>query len=98
MPDTIRVFVPVGMEPAPEVRAQRGALRNSTSFMIVGLLDNHKRNTGKILDRIQQRLSQQYGGVRFVRAKKPEAGKPAPESVIEDLVAQCQVVVNGIGD
>ncbi len=97
MNETIRVFVPIGRASTRDngVRARN---QRKGSALVIGLLDNHKHNTDKVLDRLQQRLSDRFGGVRFVRAKKPEAGKPAPKKVLEDLAAECDAVVNGIGD
>jgi hypothetical protein len=99
MNDTVRVFIPVGREPAQQqARVQSEIHRSANAPVVIGLLDNHKHNTDKLLDRLQERLSQQYGEVRFVRAKKPEAGKSAPKKLIEDLAAECSAVINGIGD
>jgi hypothetical protein len=97
MNETIRVFVPTGKVSARE-NGVRAGNQHKGSGLVIGLLDNHKHNTDKILDRLQQRLTDRFGGVRFVRAKKPEAGKPAPKKVLEDLAAECHAVVNGIGD
>ena len=96
--DTIRVLVPTGREAesAPHKDAARG--REAQSAFAIGLLDNHKHNTDKILDRLERRLGSHYKDVQFVRVKKSEAGKAAPRGVIEELAGQCQAVVNGIGD
>ena len=94
MPGTISVFVPVGeIRAAPESTVEP---RESTEFLI-GLLDNHKHNTDRILDHLQARLAAQFTDVRFLRLRKPEAGKPAPAAVLEQL-SDCAAVVNGIGD
>lgn len=98
MNDSIRVFVPVGREPAPKHSAPAAGRRTSTATLVVGLLDNHKHNTGAILDRLQQRLTLNYDQIRFVRAQKPDAGKGATPKIIDELAADCQVVINGIGD
>lgn len=97
MANTIRVLVPVGREPAHKALAQR-EVRSANAAVVIGLLDNHKHNTDKLLDRLQERLGRQFGEVRFVRAKKPEAGKGAPRKLIEDLAAECSAVINGTGD
>ena len=97
MNDTIRVFVPTGKVSTRDNRVQAGDQRRG-SALVIGLLDNHKHNTDKVLDRLQQRLRDRFGSVRFVRATKPEAGKGAPKKVVEDLAAECHAVVNGIGD
>ena len=98
MSNTIRVFVPVGKVQAPGERDAMLARRRSGPHLVVGMLDNHKHNSDKVLDRLQHRLSERYRDARFVRVKKPEAGKPAQAKMIEDLAAQCDAVVNGIGD
>ena len=94
----IRVFVPVGKAAPTQSRTSSHETPGHSNVQVIGLLDNHKQNTDKILDRLQQRLSEEYAGLSFVRAKKPEAGKPAPTQVIEALAAQCQAVINGVGD
>jgi hypothetical protein len=97
MTDTIRVLVPTGKASTRDIGMQAGNQLKG-SALVIGLLDNHKHNTDKILDRLQQRLSGQFGSLRFVRAMKPEAGKGAPKNMLEDLAAECHAVVNGIGD
>jgi hypothetical protein len=97
MANTIRVLVPLGREPAQRALPQREA-RSASAAVVIGLLDNHKHNTDKLLDRLQERLGRQFGEVRFVRAQKPEAGKSAPKKLIEDLATECTAVINGTGD
>lgn len=92
---TIRVFIPVGH--AAEAQAVRVA-RKGNIPAVVGLLDNHKHNTAKVLDRLQQRLQSRFPDVRVVRAQKPEAGKRAPQETLEALARECEAVINGIGD
>ena len=95
--DTIKVFVPVGKAP-PERTPTPAKERDAQAALVVGFLDNHKHNTGKILDRLEERLRDRYAGVRVVRMKKPEAGKRAPKDVIDALARECQAVVTGVGD
>src|SRR5262245_38472275 len=95
---TIRVFVPVGLASATQASVATRAARDGSAPLVIGLLDNHKHNTGKILDRLEHRLQERYEGIRVVRAQKPEAGKGAPSELIEVLARDCQAVVNGIGD
>lgn len=95
--ETIRVFVPTGKAAAARAAGTKRAGSVETEF-VIGLLDNHKHNTDKILTRLERRLRERYGKARFVRAQKGDAGKGAPNNVIEDLAAECQAVINGIGD
>lgn len=99
MNKTVRVLIPVGREPAqPIARVCDGIHGSANAPVVIGLLDNHKYNTDKLLDRLQKRLAEQYGDARFVRAQKPEAGKAAPKKLIEALAVECQAVINGTGD
>ena len=91
---TISVFVPIGTVPT---RADKPAPARDRSEFVIGMLDNHKHNTDRILDHLQAQLAAQFADVRFVRVKKPEAGKPAPAKMLEEL-ADCAAVINGIGD
>lgn len=95
---TVRLLVPVGKDPVPAVSARSTPLAGRGSGLVIGLLDNHKHNSGHVLDRLQESLSRRYPHSRFVRARKPEAGKPAPPSIIDALAAECHAVVNGIAD
>lgn len=95
--DTIKVFVPTGKAPATDKLTHRRA-KDSQCSLVVGLLDNHKHNTGKVLDRLEERLREHYGDVRFIRAKKLDAGKGAAKKIIEQLAAECQAVITGISD
>jgi hypothetical protein len=98
MSSTIRVFVPTGKVGAPKAGEAIAARRRPGKQLVVGMLDNHKHNTDRILDRLQYRLNERFSVTRFVRVKKPEAGKPAPGKMLEDLAIECDAVVNGIGD
>ena len=95
---TIRVFVPVGHASSTQARPTTRIARDASSPPVIGLLDNHKHNTGKVLDRLEHRLQERYEGIRVVRAQKPEAGKGAPSELIAALARDCQAVINGIGD
>ena len=97
-PKTIRVFVPVGHAALSRAPVSPPAVRDGASPLVVGLLDNHKHNTAKVLDRIEHRLQERFEGIRVLRAQKPEAGKGAPKDVLETLARDCQAVINGIGD
>ena len=39
-----------------------------------------------------------YGVARVVKRRKPSASVPAKAQVIEDLSAECDVVITGSGD
>lgn len=64
----------------------------------VGLLDNSKNGVARFLDQLEAVLSERYDGLRFVRARKPNASRPAPPDVLDRLVAESDVVVSAVGD
>jgi len=97
MVNTIQVFVPVGIVPSVNVKDTARRLRDRSDF-VIGMLDNHKHGSAQILDRLQERLTKQFGIHSFVRHKKPDAGKGALSQVIDDLAKKCGVVINGVAD
>jgi hypothetical protein len=91
----IQVFVPTG---AISTAALKTAARADRTDFVVGMLDNHKHGTAEIFDRLQERLTAQFGGINFVRHKKADAGRGAGSKIIGDLANQCGVVINGVAD
>jgi hypothetical protein len=63
----------------------------------VGLLDNGKIRVHKLLDYVEEMLRSQHGVAQILRAKKPDASRPAPPEVMADL-RRCEVVISGVGD
>ena len=64
----------------------------------IGLVENTKFNSDKLLLRIAAILEQDYGAKSHVIRRKPNAGVPAHDEIINEFVANCDVVVAGIGD
>ena len=67
----------------------------SLAGLVVGYLDNGKPNSDRFLDHLAQRFPEVASAVRV---RKPNIGRLAPAPLIEDLAAQCDVVVTGVGD
>ena len=66
--------------------------------LTVGLLDNTKPNGATILEAVGRELVERYG-VREVRMfAKSYFGTPVEESVINQMLHNCDFVVAGIGD
>jgi hypothetical protein len=68
------------------------------SGLRLGLLANTKRNAEQFLDQVGRLLGEQYGMTTVVAAKKPNIVDTAPEETLEQLRAECDVVVTGVGD
>jgi len=91
---TIRVLDPrvyPDREPlalAPAVASLDGAT--------LGLLDNTKIGTARFYEHLEALLRKR--GIReFVRRRKPDASRPAPVALLDEL-ATVDAIVSGIGD
>lgn len=62
----------------------------------IGLLSISKERSDEFLDTVATRLTEQ--GHRVIRFKKPTHTKPAPEAILQYIVSQCAVVVEGLAD
>ena len=82
-------------ETAPALR-QRTPPPETLANATIGLLSISKERSEEFLDTIEQRLTDR--GLKVLRFGKPTHTKPAPEAVIQDIVAQCDVVVEGLAD
>jgi hypothetical protein len=69
---------------------------DSFTGLVVGLLDNGKPNSDRLLAMLADRLDGE-GMKDVVRLRKPNIGRVAPAAMIEEL-ARCDVVVTGVGD
>ena len=65
----------------------------------IGLLDISKPGGSVFLDQVERLLIARYDVASTVRATKPTFTKPAPDEIIERLVAAgCHAVVEGLAD
>lgn len=78
-------------KPAPRLDAITGKT--------IGLLDISKPGGSVFLDRLEQLLKERHGAAQVVRATKPTFTKPAPDKVIEQLLAAgCHAVIEALAD
>ena len=87
------------LDPTLEVETtrQERAPRPAT-FHAVGLLDNGKPNSDKLLKKIAVMLATRYPGVQINYYRKPGAYRPAPNALLDRVAAECDVAIVGIGD
>ncbi|MDR5709818.1 MAG: hypothetical protein QN172_05385 [Armatimonadota bacterium] len=71
-------------------RALRGAR--------VGLVDNGKRNADVFLRALGTLLRERYGVGEVVLRRKPHFAVPVSPELVEELSAQCDFVIPGVGD
>jgi hypothetical protein len=64
----------------------------------VGLVDNTKYNSDRLLQKIGELLKAEYGVAETRMFRKHNASVPAHDEIIADLKATCDVMVAGVGD
>jgi hypothetical protein len=64
----------------------------------VGLVENTKFNSDRLLEKIGQVLKAEYGAAETRMWRKRNASVPAHDEIIEELRQSCDVMVAGIGD
>ncbi|MCC6533217.1 MAG: hypothetical protein IT531_11755 [Burkholderiales bacterium] len=65
---------------------------------VVGFIDNAKPNFNHLVDDLTGLLMQRYGVASVVKRAKRGASMPAAAAVVEELAAQCDLVITGSGD
>ena len=64
----------------------------------IGLVENTKYNSDKLLQKIGEILRQEYGAAETRMWRKKNSSVPAHEEIIDALKRTCDVMVAGIGD
>jgi hypothetical protein len=67
-------------------------------FHTIGLLDNGKPNSDKLLKKVAAMLESRYPGVQINYYRKPGAYRPAPNALLDRVAEECAVAIVGIGD
>lgn len=65
---------------------------------VVGFIDNSKPNFHFLVDDIAERLISEHGVADVVKHRKLAASIPAPEDVLADIAARCDLIITGSGD
>jgi hypothetical protein len=79
---------PVGWAPRPDSLAGKR----------IGLIENTKFNSDRLLQKIGELLKSEYGAAEARMWRKRNASVPAHEEVVEEVRRTCDVMVAGIGD
>ena len=64
----------------------------------IGLVENTKFNSDRLLQKIGDILKSEYGASETRMFRKRNSSVPAHEEIIEELRSTCDVMVAGIGD
>jgi hypothetical protein len=79
---------PVGWVPRP------GSLQGKR----IGLVENTKFNSDRLLQKIGDILKVEYGAAETRMWRKRNSSVPAHEEIVEEVRRSCDVMVAGIGD
>ena len=99
MPATVTLYDPTA--PRQEAKDAPGTARAALTGLtgkVVGFIDNAKPNFGVLADDLGELLKAKYGVARVIKRRKSSASVPARPEVIEELAAECDVVITGSGD
>lgn len=90
---------------SPEGKAKTSAAKiapiarfTSLRGKTIGVLDNSKPNADKLAERLAELLKERYGVAKVVSRRKLTAQQGAPKQYIEELAAQTDFVLAGLGD
>ena len=79
-------------------RVKLGNRPGSLKGKRIGLIENTKYNSDKLLIRIGEILKTEYGASETRLFRKHNASVPAHEEIIQEVRKTCDVIVAGIGD
>ena len=90
---------------SPEGKAQTSAAKvaglpqfGDLRGKVVGLLDNSKPNADKLAERLAELLKEKYGVASVISRRKLSAQQGAPKQYLDELAAQADIVLSGLGD
>jgi hypothetical protein len=96
MSGCIPVYEPVAPCIAEERSSRQGleALRGK----VIGFIDNSKPNFNHLVENLSALLVEEHGVARVVTRRKRSASEGATETVVRELLDQCDAVITGSGD
>ena len=90
---------------SPEGKAQSSAAKvaglpqfTDLRGKVIGLLDNSKPNADKLAERFAELLIEKYGVANVITRRKLTAQQGAPKQFLDELAAQADIVLSGLGD
>jgi hypothetical protein len=64
----------------------------------VGFIDNAKPNFDHLVEDLETLFVEKYGVARVVKRRKTSASLPAAPETVNELAAQCDLIITGSGD
>jgi hypothetical protein len=89
----------VVLDPTLEVEAARvEQAPRAVEVKRIGLLDNGKPNSEKVLRLVAAKMTETYPGMEITYYRKPGAYRPAPSGLLDQVATENDVALVGIGD
>ncbi len=92
----MKIFDPTN--PAEEKRFEFAPRPKSLNNLRIGLVDNTKFNSDKLLIKIATILEKEYGAKNHIIGRKHNAAVPAHDEIMNEVASNCDVVIAGVGD
>jgi hypothetical protein len=92
------ILDPTGATTAAKPAAPRARRRTNLHGATVGLLVNTKQNAAPFLDEVGRLLIERHGATGTLARTKVNFAAPAPEDLVKEMTADCDVIITGIGD
>jgi hypothetical protein len=91
------------LSPEGKIRPASGKIPSLPRFpdlqgKVVGVLDNSKPNADKLAARLAELLREHYGVARVISRRKLTAQQAAPKNHLDELSAEADFVLSGLGD
>ena len=96
MAGTVLLYDPTA--PRAETAQQADRILTALAGKVVGFIDNAKPNFNHLVDDIGELLMKKHGVAKVLKRQKRSASVPAPDEVIKEFAAQCDLVITGSGD
>jgi hypothetical protein len=91
----------VVLDPTAEPEAVEASIAPrlpSLDGKVLGILDNAKPNSDRILDMVAKLLGNKYKLAAIVKRRKHSPSRGVPTELIDELSKECHFVVTGVGD
>ncbi len=92
----MKIFDPTN--PAEEKKIDFVPRPKSLNNLRIGLVDNTKFNSDKLLIKIAAILEKEHGAKDHIIARKLNAAVPVHDEIINEFTSNCDVVIAGVGD
>ncbi|MFL5656487.1 MAG: hypothetical protein ACJ8CB_20205 [Ktedonobacteraceae bacterium] len=87
------------LDPTLEVEVARVERAPRTAqISTLGLLDNGKPNSDKLLKKVAGMIAAQHPALKINYYRKPGAYRPAPTALLDQVASECDAALVGIGD